>query len=79
MVLSSKLNAQSQERSKTRFRRLKQGDFPGGPVVKNLPCNAGDSSLIPVRGAEIPHALGQLSSSTTTTDPMSKIPTQPSK
>ena len=22
-------------------------DFPGGPVVKNLPSNAGDASLIP--------------------------------
>ena len=22
-------------------------DFPGGPVVKNLPCNAGDAGLIP--------------------------------
>ena len=26
------------------------GDFPGGPVVKNLPCNAGDAGLIPGRG-----------------------------
>ena len=23
------------------------GDFPGGPVVKNPPCNAGDVGLIP--------------------------------
>ena len=23
------------------------GDFSGGPVVKNLPCNAGDAGLIP--------------------------------
>jgi len=22
-------------------------DFPGGPVVKNPPCNVGDPSLIP--------------------------------
>ena len=22
-------------------------DFPGGPMVKNLPCNAGDTGLIP--------------------------------
>ena len=22
-------------------------DFPDGPVVKNLPCNAGDSDVIP--------------------------------
>ena len=33
-------------------------DFPGGPVVKaiTLPCNAGNSSLIPGQGTEIPHA-----------------------
>ena len=24
--------------------------FPGGPVVKNLPCNARDTSLIPGSG-----------------------------
>ena len=23
-----------------------QGDFPGGPVVKNLPANAGDKGLM---------------------------------
>ena len=36
-------------------------DFPGGPVVKNLPCNAGDTGWIPGRGTKIPHASGQLS------------------
>ena len=36
-------------------------DFPGGPVVKNLPCNAGDGGLIPGRGSKIPHAAKQLS------------------
>ena len=25
-------------------------DFPGGPVVKNPPCNAGNVGLIPDRG-----------------------------
>ena len=24
-------------------------DVPGGPVIKNLPCNAGDVGLIPGR------------------------------
>ena len=28
----------------------KRGDFPGGPVVTNLPCNAGDVGLIPSQG-----------------------------
>jgi hypothetical protein len=34
----------------------KRGDFPGGPVVTNLPSNAGDSGLIPGQGTKIPHA-----------------------
>ena len=32
------------------------GDFPGGPVVKTLPSNAGGMDLIPGWGAKIPHA-----------------------
>ena len=36
-------------------------DFPGGPVVKNLPSIAGDMGLIPDRGTKIPHAMGQQS------------------
>ena len=35
-------------------------DFPGGPVVKNLFSNAGDTGLIPGQGTKIPHAVGQL-------------------
>ena len=31
------------------------GIFPGGPVVKNLPCNAKDKGLIPDRGIKIKH------------------------
>ena len=26
-------------------------DFPGGPLVKNLPCSAGDTDLIPGPGS----------------------------
>ena len=37
------------------------GDFPDGPVVTNLPVDAGDTSLIPGLGTKIPHALAQLS------------------
>ena len=43
-------------------------DFPGGPVVKNPPSNAGDLGLIPGLGTKIPHASGQLSSRATTTE-----------
>ena len=34
------------------------GDFPGGPVVKTLPSNAGGVGSIPRWGAKIPHASG---------------------
>ena len=36
-------------------------DFPGGPVVKNLPYNAGDSGLIIDWRTKVPQALKQLS------------------
>ena len=36
-------------------------DFPGGPVVKNLPCNAGDMGLIPGWGTKTPHTEEELS------------------
>ena len=37
--------------------KLKFRDFPGGPVVKTSPSNAGCVGSIPGRGAKIPHAL----------------------
>ena len=43
-------------------------DFPGGPVVKNLPSDAEDMGLIPGQGTKIPHAAGQLSPHATTTE-----------
>ena len=36
-------------------------DSPGDPVVKNLPCYAGDSGLIPAQGTKVSHAAEQLS------------------
>ena len=33
-------------------------DFPGGPAVNNLPCNAGDRSSIPGQEARIPRGSG---------------------
>lgn len=38
--------------------KRKSGDFPGFPVVKNSHCNAEDTSSIPGRRTEIPHAEG---------------------
>ena len=40
----------------------------GGPVVKTLPCNAGDVGLIPGWGARTPQALQKRSPSGETTD-----------
>ena len=39
------------------LKRLIFWDFSDGPVVKTSPPNAGDTGLIPGRGAKIPHAL----------------------
>ena len=33
-------------------------NFAGGPVVKNLPSNTGDTGLIPGQGTKIPPAVG---------------------
>ena len=41
--------------------KVSVGDFSGGPMVKNLPCNAGDMGSIPGWGTKIPHPEGQLS------------------
>ena len=41
--------------------RVRPGDFPGGPVVKTLPSNAGGGGSIPGQGAMIPHASWPMS------------------
>ena len=43
-------------------------EFPGGPVVKNPPYNAGDAGSIPGQETKIPHAVGQLNPRATTTE-----------
>ena len=45
-------------------------DFPGGPVVKNPPSNAGDAGSIPGIGTKIPHEVGQLNPRAATTEPV---------
>ena len=37
-----------------------RGDFPGGPVVKDLPCSAEAANSTPGQGTKIPCAVGQL-------------------
>ena len=44
--------------------------LPCGPVVKNLPCSAGDVGSIPVWGTKIPCAIKQVSLHTATEDPV---------
>jgi len=43
-------------------------DFPGGPVVNNLPPNSGDTSSMHVQGTKIPRVAGQLSPYATTAE-----------
>ena len=69
--------------------KCRGGDFPGGPVVKNQPCNGEDTGSIPGQGAKIPHAAEQPSPCATNTEPVhrkerfpqdeTKIPMQPNK
>ena len=44
-------------------------DFPCGPVVKNLPSNAGNEGSIPGWETKIPHAVELLSLLNTTREP----------
>ena len=53
----------------TQTKAVNCGDFPGGPVLKSPPCNAGDTGSIPGRGTKIPHAAEQLNPRATTTEP----------
>ena len=43
-------------------------DFPGGPVVKNLPCDAGRAGSIPGQKPEIAQVVEQLSPHAITTE-----------
>ena len=42
-------------------KKLMSWHFPGGPVVKSPPCNAGNTDSSPGWGTMIPHATEQLS------------------
>ena len=51
-----------------------KGDFPGGPLGKNPPRNAGDVGFIPGRGTSIPHVMELLSLWATTRESTKKDP-----
>ena len=44
------------EKSRRKPSKIYPGDFPGGPVLKTSPSNAGSTTLIPGQGAKIAHA-----------------------
>ena len=49
----------------SRFKMQIPGDFPGGPVVKNSPCNEGDMGSIHDKGLRsLLYAMKQLSCAT---------------
>ena len=52
-------------------------DFPGGPVIKTLPCNAGNTGSIAEWGTKIPQASEQLSPCPVTTEPLSMLQLRP--
>ena len=43
-------------------------NFPGGPVIKNPPCNPGDKGSVPGQGTKILHAAEQPSPGATATE-----------
>ena len=49
-------------------------DFPGGPTVKNPPCNAGEVGSIPGQRTRIPQAVEKPSPNLTTTEPQPESP-----
>lgn len=51
----------------------------GGPVIKDSPTNAGDSGLIPGEGNRAPAAVEQLSSRTTTAEPIRNAAREPAQ
>ena len=48
-------------------------NFPHGPVVKNLPCNAEDMGSISGQGTKIPHAVEKPSPCATTKTQHSQV------
>jgi len=47
----------------------RSGDFPAGPVVKNLPSSAGEMDSVPGWRTKIPQAALKLTPQAATTEP----------
>ena len=54
--------------------KCRSWDFPGGPVVKNPPCNVGDLGSLPWRGTKTPHATERLSHNQRLCAPQQRAP-----
>ena len=52
------LKEQQAGKEKDIFRSWRYRNFPGGPVVKNMPPNTRDIGSSPGQGTKIRHALG---------------------
>ena len=52
------------QRQENQIQKWAGGGFPGGLLIKNLPCNAGDVGSSPGWRTKIPRALEQLSQHT---------------
>ena len=52
-------NVKKKKIPQTEQNKQVSGDFPGGPVVKNLLSNGEDAGLTPGQGIKIPHAMWQ--------------------
>ena len=61
----------SQPKTSKLIRNKQSGDFPGGPVVKNLPSSAGHVSLIPGQGTRVPHTMEHVNLCAATRQPVS--------
>ena len=60
-VFIGERGSSTEERMSKCFSRRRRRDFPGGPVDKHSPYNAGDMGLIPGWEIKIPQAVEQLS------------------
>ena len=56
---------------KDQLKNILYWDFPGGSVIENTPCNAGDVGLTPDWGTKILHAVERLAPCAATTEPAS--------
>ena len=58
-VLGIHVSCNYQSAKKWLFKKYMEGDFPGGPMVKTLPSNAGAVGSIPGQGAKIPYLMAK--------------------